>query len=161
VRFVTRVGRVLAETGLDPGRLEIEVTETALARDPHAAAGKLDVLRRLGASVAVDDFGTGYSSLGSLQMLPLSRLKIDKSLIAHYVPGNGSAAIADTILSLAGTLGIPVTAEGVETPVQLEALRRNGAQAAQGYLFSRPVRSAEAASLIDRRWLGDGALAPR
>jgi len=155
--FIDGVRRVLDETGLGPERLELEITETALARDPEIAARRIDELRGMGIAIAIDDFGTGYSSLGALHRLPLSRLKIDKTFIDDYGVHEGSSVIVDTILGLAKALNVPTTAEGVETEWQLTNLRRKGATAAQGYLFSRPVPREQVPPLLDRDWLNGSA----
>lgn len=151
--FVGAVWRTLEETGLPPNRLELEVTETALSRDPDMAQQRLEALRALGISVAIDDFGTGYSSLGALESMPLSRLKIDKSFVGRYGERDRSTVIVDSILGLAAALQLPVTAEGVETAEQMALLRAKGAGAAQGYWFSRPVARTDVPSLLDRAWL--------
>jgi diguanylate cyclase (GGDEF)-like protein/PAS domain S-box-containing protein len=150
--FVSVVRQTLADTGLRPSHLELEITETALSRDPEAAQKRLSALRDLGVSVAIDDFGTGYSSLGALERLPLSRLKIDKSFIALYGSQDRTTVIVESILSLAQGLNLPVTAEGVETREQLALLNASKAEAAQGYLFSKPVKHDAIEPLIGRNW---------
>ena len=150
--FPTLVARVLAQTGLNPTRLELEITETALMRQPEVAAARLTALRKLGVSIAMDDFGTGYSSLSLLSRLPFNRLKIDRAFIADYGERQDSTGIADTIIDLCRHMRLQITAEGVETAAQARRLAQRGVPVVQGYLFSRPVPAAEAAAMIDRQW---------
>jgi len=146
-----RVGEILARTGVAPGRLELEVTESTLMRSPDIALASLRALRAMGISVAIDDFGTGYSSLGYLRQLPIDLLKIDQSFIQHLVADGGEdAAIVRAVMALAAALELRVLAEGVETEAQAEFLRRAGCQEAQGYLYGRPLVAAQFAAA----WLG-------
>lgn len=137
------VAEVLARTGLPPQRLEIELTESALADDDPASAETLARLRALGVRLALDDFGTGYSSLASLQRFGFDRLKIDRafveSLRAEGSAGERARALVGAIVGLARALGLTCTAEGVEHPAQAGVLSRLGCTALQGHLFSRPV----------------------
>ncbi|MCH8684226.1 putative bifunctional diguanylate cyclase/phosphodiesterase [Pedomonas mirosovicensis] len=137
--FVDEVARVLAETGLAPECLELEVTESLIMEDPEAISGRLQRLRDLGVQVAIDDFGTGYSSLAVLKHLPVSKLKIDRSFVQDLNASQGGDAIVAAILELAHSMGLTVTAEGVETPKQLEFLRQRRCQTVQGYLIGRPL----------------------
>lgn len=132
------IERVLAETGLPPSRLEVEITETVLMRDTNANMETLRRLRERGVRIALDDFGTGFSSLGYLQRFPFSKIKIDRAFISDLPTSEESQAIVRSVIGLGKSLGIKVTAEGVETPEQL-AWIRNGCDEAQGYLLSRPV----------------------
>src|SRR5690606_22712584 len=146
--FAERVGALLAEHGLPPAALEIELTENVL----QTGAGTIQGLRRLrqmGITVALDDFGTGYSSLASLEQLPLSRVKLDRSLIAGIDGGGRATSIALAIINLCRDLGLQVTAEGVERPEQLAVLCEAGVTV-QGYLLSRPVPEAAMPDVIDR-----------
>jgi diguanylate cyclase (GGDEF)-like protein/PAS domain S-box-containing protein len=137
------VAQVLRETGLPARLLELEVTETVIIADPAAAAQQLKELATMGVSIALDDFGTGYSSLSFLRELPINRLKIDRSFIAH-LPGEADAvAIARGIIDLAKSLGLAVVAEGVETAKQFDFLASRGCDEIQGYLFGRPVAAEE------------------
>src|SRR5690606_12349400 len=112
------------DTGLDPERLVLEVTETALVRDPRQARGVLGELRTQGVRIAIDDFGTGYSSLSYLQQLPMDVLKIDRSFVADVTrPAGPSLAFARTIVALGQSLGLRTVAEGIETATQHEVLR--------------------------------------
>jgi len=136
--FAGRLLRLLESSGLSPDRLEIEVTETAL-RAGAASLHQLDAIRALGVRIAIDDFGTGYSSLSALKHLPLDRLKIDRSFV-HDLPDDTSAlAIVETIVAMSRTLGLCVTAEGIETDAQLAALRRIGCEDGQGFLLGVPI----------------------
>jgi len=136
--FAGRLQRQLAEASLPAGQIEVEVTETAL-RAGAASLRQLDTLKGLGVAIAIDDFGTGYSSLSALKHLPLDRLKIDRSFV-HDLPGDLSAvAIVETIVAMSRTLGLRVTAEGIETPAQLAALRRIGCEDGQGFLLGAPL----------------------
>jgi EAL domain-containing protein (putative c-di-GMP-specific phosphodiesterase class I) len=126
------------DTGTDPGRLCLEVTERALAANPASSATTLKRLSALGVRVSVDDFGTGYSSLASLQYLPLSSLKIDRSFVARLDRDPADGAMVAAVIGLGHTLGLTVIAEGVETPRELARLDQLGCDYAQGYLFARP-----------------------
>jgi len=137
--FVPTVAAVLAETRLDPDALWLEITETSIMADAKAAAETLGAIRALGAHLAIDDFGTGYSSLTYLRRFPVESLKIDRSFVAGIGRNREDEAIVDMILSLASALGLHVVAEGVETPDQLEHLRRRGCALVQGYHFGRPM----------------------
>jgi diguanylate cyclase (GGDEF)-like protein len=133
------VRRILLETGLSPGRLELEITETALFEDLQAALDTLRRLRALGVSIAMDDFGTGYSSLSSLQAFPFDKLKIDRQFVEHLGEKKQAAMIVKSVLGLGKSLEIPVLAEGVETSQQLAFLSSQSCTEAQGFYFGRPV----------------------
>jgi diguanylate cyclase (GGDEF)-like protein/PAS domain S-box-containing protein len=152
--LVDLVAGVLADTGTDPDRLCLEVTERALAANPASAATTLKRLTALGVRVSVDDFGTGYSSLASLQYLPISSLKIDRSFVARLDLHPEDDAMVAAVIGLAHTLGLAVIAEGVETPRQLAKLDELGCDYAQGYLFARPETAGRVGELLgqDRRW---------
>ena len=144
------VSAALTDSGLAPGRLELEVTETLLLQDNEANTKLLRALRAMGVRIAMDDFGTGYSSLGYLRRFPFDKIKIDQSLIRDLPDGADGDAIVHAIIALARSLGITVTAEGVETQEQLDLLHQNGCGQVQGYLFSRPVPASEIAALLRR-----------
>jgi EAL domain-containing protein (putative c-di-GMP-specific phosphodiesterase class I) len=150
--FRPLLARVLAESGLSPSRLELEITESALTKDPEAAAQRLETFRRLGISIALDDFGTGYSSLSLLSRFPFTRLKIDRSFLTGYGLRRESTIIVDMIIDLGDHLGLSITAEGVETRKQAEMLSRKGVTLAQGYRFSRPVALENVQALLDKKW---------
>jgi len=141
---VADIKRILAESGLPASRLEIELTETALADE---IADTLVAIRAVGVELALDDFGTGYSSLSQLRSHPFSRLKIDRSFIIKMHTDQDSAEIVRTIVTLAHNLGMNVTAEGVETPEQAEQLQALLCEYGQGYYFGRPL-DAQAAELL-------------
>lgn len=132
------VHQVLIETGLPASRLELEITETAMIADPARTTHILRQLKALGVSVAMDDFGTGYSSLSTLRSFPFDKIKLDKSFMHELDGAPQSAAIIRAVLALGESLSIPVLAEGVETVDQLEFLRDQGCDEAQGYLLGRP-----------------------
>ena len=142
--FVDEVLRVLEETGLEPRRLELELTESVLMEHAGEAESMLRSLKQTGISVAIDDFGTGYSSLGYLERLPVDRLKIDRSFLATAAPGTSSGAIVQAIVALARELHIGVVAEGVDTEDKVAFLRSLGCSYAQGYYFARPLPAKEA-----------------
>ena len=142
------IAAVLARSGLHPGRLEVEVTESVLIDDADQALEALLALKALGLRVVLDDFGTGYSSLSYLRRFPFDKVKIDRSFIADLAPGSGSHAIVGAILAMSGKLGLQVTAEGVETEDQLALLREAGCDQIQGFLLGRPMPAAAAAALL-------------
>jgi diguanylate cyclase (GGDEF)-like protein len=142
------VREALAEAGLAPERLELEVTESVLLASEDKALDQLRVLRGMGVHIAMDDFGTGYSSLTQLRVFPFDRLKIDRSFVRDLCAGGDAAAIVRAVAGLGRSLGIRVTAEGVETEAQLEGLRAEGCDAAQGYLFGRPVPATDLPAVI-------------
>ena len=139
---------ILGETGLDPGRLWLEITESVLLDDVDAAVEALGRLRDLGVRLAIDDFGTGYSSLSYLRRFPVDVLKIDKEFVAALLTGPEDAALAHAIVRLAHTLRLGTVAEGIETPEQLAELSRLGCELGQGYLFARPLCSADMADML-------------
>ncbi|MFH6786969.1 MULTISPECIES: bifunctional diguanylate cyclase/phosphodiesterase [Methylobacterium] len=136
--IVADVTGVLAETGLDPDRLELEITETALFSKGHGNKACLEGLRALGVRIVLDDFGTGYSSLSHLHHFPLDKIKIDRSFVQDMPERENSAAIVKALAGLATELGMCTTAEGVETAQQLALVREAGCTQVQGYLFGRP-----------------------
>ena len=141
--FVEQGREVLEITRLPPDWLHLEITESVLARDLTRVARILRRLAALGISIAVDDFGVGYSSLNYLKRLPIHRLKIDKTFVQDLLRDDSDAKITVAIISLAKSLNLAVIAEGVENVEQLEFLRNNGCDEAQGYLFGGPMTVAE------------------
>ena len=137
--FVGQVLDVIAQTGANPQRLKLELTESLLVRDIEDVIEKMTALRAAGVSFALDDFGTGYSSLSYLKRLPLDQLKIDQGFVRDILTDSNDAAIAKMIVSLAEAMGLTVIAEGVETEAQRGFLARQGCRAYQGYLFSHPL----------------------
>ncbi len=156
--FVDLVRRILSETGADPARVDLEVTEGVLIDDPDAVQKTLEALRSLGVSLALDDFGTGYSSLSYLQRFPFQRLKIDRAFVASLGAVGNAGAIVHSIVGLGHALGMVVLAEGIETEQQRVLLRLAGCDEMQGYLFAEP-RPAEAIDKIVLR-SGRGRDAP-
>lgn len=142
-RLPNLVHSILLETGLRPDRLELEVTEGALIRDPIRGIAVLRRLRTLGVRISMDDFGTGYSCLSSLQSFPFDKIKIDGGFIAGLGAQSQSRAIVRAVVGLGRTLGIPVIAEGVETEAQRLFLLQEGCFEIQGYLIGRPAPIAE------------------
>jgi EAL domain-containing protein (putative c-di-GMP-specific phosphodiesterase class I) len=145
--FVDRVTAAIAEARLDPGSLVLEVTESVLM-DDVTIVGQLAELRALGVQLAIDDFGTGYSSLDRLRRLPVGTIKIDKSFVDELETAPAAAPLVAAMIAMAHRLELRVVAEGVETEGQLHALRELGCDAAQGYLFSRPVPARTLASKL-------------
>jgi EAL domain-containing protein (putative c-di-GMP-specific phosphodiesterase class I) len=136
--FSSRLVALLQEAGLPPHSIEIELTEEVL-QTGEATIETLRELRGRGFGIALDDFGTGYSTLASLEQLPFTRVKLDRSLVARIDSVDRSLAIAQTIIGLCRRLGLDVTAEGVERPLQLDILARGPGIYAQGYLLSPPL----------------------
>ena len=143
-----RLKAVVADAGVDPALIELEITESQLMQDPDHAIRVMRSLRDAGMRIAIDDFGTGYSSLAYLTRFPVGSLKIDRSFVASVNDDPSAAAIVRTIIEMAHTLGFTVVAEGVETEAQAEYLRRHGCEQGQGYLFARPMPAAELAALL-------------
>ena len=137
--FVQTVERALAETGLDPGRLELELTEGVVVEDADEAETAMIDLRAMGVRLALDDFGTGYSSLIYLRRFAFDKIKIDRSFLESVEATGESAIIVHSVVHLGRALGLTVTAEGVETPEQHRFLQALGANELQGFMFSRPV----------------------
>ncbi|WP_295989931.1 EAL domain-containing protein [Rugamonas sp.] len=138
-QLVARVGHALADSGLHPAWLELEVTEGLIMRDLTQAVEKMRSLKAMGVSLSIDDFGTGYSSLAALKSFPVSTLKIDKSFVRDLASSSDDQAIASAIIGLAHQLNLRVIAEGVETEQQRQFLADHGCDDIQGYLFSRPL----------------------
>jgi EAL domain-containing protein (putative c-di-GMP-specific phosphodiesterase class I) len=139
---------VLFETGLAPGRLELEITETALIRDLNRTLSTLRLIKALGVRIAMDDFGTGYSSLSYLRKFPFDKIKIDQSFIRELATRDDARAIVRAVATLGANLGMETTAEGVETSEQLASLRKLGCTEVQGFLFSAAVPAAEIGQLL-------------
>ena len=140
--LVDSVASILIEAGLEPGRLELEITESALVHDEVAAERALERFREMGVRVALDDFGTGYSSLTFLRRFAVDVIKIDRSFVAGIGSSPDDEAIVAAIISMAKALRLEVVAEGVETEAQRAFLKRSGCHHEQGYLFSPPKEPA-------------------
>jgi diguanylate cyclase (GGDEF)-like protein/PAS domain S-box-containing protein len=148
--FLDGVFRVLAETGLDPRALELELTESVLMKYPESTAPILQTLRESGVRVTIDDFGTGYSSLSYLRKFPVDTLKIDQSFVRQIDGSGGDTHIVGAVIAMARNLKLKVVAEGVETAEELAFLRAHDCDEAQGYYFSRPVPAAGFAAILER-----------
>lgn len=149
----------LAAAGLQPNRLELEITESVLLADDDSTLATLHGLRDMGVSISLDDFGTGYSSLSYLRKFPFDKIKIDQSFVRELSTRADSLAIVQGVAALATSLGMTTTAEGVETREQFDQLRAVGCTEAQGYFFSRPMPAREVAHLVEtcREVLGSAA----
>ncbi|MES9971548.1 MAG: EAL domain-containing protein [Candidatus Thiodiazotropha sp.] len=141
--LVSLVSEELKHSGLSPQRLELEVTESMLMRNPDLSRTVLAELRTIGVNFAIDDFGTGYSSLAYLKLLPLDRLKIDQSFVRDIGQDTNDEAIVRAIIAMSKSLGLEAVAEGVEEASQAEFLLKSGCDLSQGYLFSRPLPAEE------------------
>ena len=137
--FVDQVIALINDTGINPARLQLELTETMLVQNIEDIISKMTALRALGVGFSLDDFGTGYSSLSYLKRLPLDQLKIDQTFVRDIMVDSNDASIVNTIIALGFTLELEVLAEGVETEAQMQFLLDHGCQAFQGYLFSKPL----------------------
>lgn len=144
------VHQILLETGLPPSRLEIEITETALMKNPQRATHALRRLKTLGVSIAIDDFGTGYSSLSTLRAFAFDRIKLDKSFIKGIERDPQARTVLLAVLALGNALSIPVLVEGVETKEQLDFLRNRGCEKVQGYLVGYPMPMIEHQNPVSR-----------
>ena len=146
--FVETIQAVLRQTGANPQRLKLELTESLLVADIEGIIAKMRALKAIGVGFSLDDFGTGFSSLTYLKRLPLDQLKIDQSFVTDILTDVNDAAIARIVIALAESLGLTVIAEGVETEAQREFLARERCAAYQGFLFSRPLPVAEFEGLL-------------
>jgi diguanylate cyclase (GGDEF)-like protein/PAS domain S-box-containing protein len=151
------VAGILAETGIDPALVYLEITETVLMEDVESTSGALTELKSLGVSLTVDDFGTGYSSLAYLKRFPVDELKIDRDFVSGLLTDQEDSAIVAAIINLAHTLGVVAVAEGVETAEQVQRLRELGCDLGQGYHFGRPL---PAEDLTSRLSLATGPAEP-
>ena len=149
--FIEVVAGALATSGLEAGRLELELTERTVMHDADITMGTLSALHRMGVELSLDDFGTGYSSLAYLKRFPVGKLKIDRSFVNDLETDPDDWAIASTIVSMGRSLRMTVLAEGVEKPEQLALLRKMGCDMAQGYHFSRPVSAEGMAEMLRRQ----------
>jgi diguanylate cyclase (GGDEF)-like protein len=148
--FIQTVVSTLTDTGADPTKLELELTESSLIEDIQDARKKMEELKRLGIQISIDDFGTGYSSLAYLKMLPVDVLKIDRSFIRDIGIDPNDDAIVETILAMSWRLGFRAIAEGVETQEQLRFLKARQCDGYQGYLFSRPLIAEKFAEFLHK-----------
>jgi diguanylate cyclase (GGDEF)-like protein/PAS domain S-box-containing protein len=148
--YASAVRAILAETGLEPRQLELELTETFLMQDSNSTAEVLKELKDIGVLLALDDFGTGYASLTHLKRFPIDTLKIDRSFVRDLTTDADDAGIVTAVIGMGKNLHMPVVAEGVETPEQLEFLQEHNCPQGQGFYFSRPVPAVEFGQLLER-----------
>ena len=148
--LLTELRAAIARHGVQPGDIELEMTESAIMNQPDKQAPLMAAISREGFKIAIDDFGTGYSSLSYLQSLPVDKLKIDRSFVRGLPDRRESAVIVASIASLARSLGLATVAEGVETDAQSTHLRELGCDHLQGYLFAKPLPLETL-----KRWIGD------
>ena len=148
--FVRTVSRLLAETGLEPSRLELELTEGVIVKNEEEAVAAMAELRDQGVRLALDDFGTGYSSLIYLRRFAFDKIKIDRAFIEALEPTGEGAILVDSVVRLGRALGLTVTAEGIETIEQRDFLKALGCHELQGFLIARPLAAAELGSFLER-----------
>jgi len=148
-----RIGELLAETGVRPGQLELEITETTILADPFRVRQVLNRLNEMGLRLAIDDFGTGYSSLAYLKNLPVHTIKIDRSFVMGMCEDASDATIVRSTIDLARNLGLGVVAEGIESQEVWDALRADGCSLAQGYFISRPASAEYLQPVLEERAL--------
>ncbi|NLV88884.1 MAG: EAL domain-containing protein, partial [Tissierellia bacterium] len=149
-KFYEEVMSILCRTGLDPKYLQLEITETFFTQNYQSIVLTVKKLSRLGIMIAIDDFGTGYSSLGQLCEININNIKIDRMFIDGVDRNNNKSKIVKAVISLAESLNINLTAEGVETKDQLAFLKENRCTIAQGFLFSKPVEKEEIKKLFKK-----------
>jgi EAL domain-containing protein (putative c-di-GMP-specific phosphodiesterase class I) len=137
--FVNQLQHVVEQTGIDPKRLGLEVTEGVVIEDIKDTVKKMHTLKKMGIRFSIDDFGTGYSSLSSLKTLPLDQLKIDQSFVRDIFLDPNDETIIETIITMAHILGMEVIAEGVENKEQVQFLTEKGCKIFQGYYFDKPL----------------------
>jgi EAL domain-containing protein (putative c-di-GMP-specific phosphodiesterase class I) len=147
--ILATIREALEASGLGPGWLELELTESTIIQDDQLTNEILREISDLGVGLALDDFGTGYSSLSNLRRLPIGRVKIDRSFVADLPRSQDDCAVVGAIIAMAHSLRIPVVAEGVETEEQLEFLRQRGCEEVQGFLFSPAVPPQGLARLLE------------
>src|SRR5205085_11208951 len=149
--FPQQVKRLLQKREVDPGLLQLEITESTMLSDPVRTKRVLDKLAGMGIALSIDDFGTGYSSLSYLSQLPVNEIKIDRSFVMNMAESDNDAVIVRSTIDLGRNLGLQVVAEGVETEQAWDALSELGCTFAQGYYLSRPVPAAELTQWLRRR----------
>ncbi len=153
--FIPRCRSVFEQHGVDPNRVELEITETTLMMDAERTLPLLDELRAMGVHLSIDDFGTGYSSLSALQQFPIGTLKIDQSFVRNAATDPDDATIVRTIIEMGRSLGLQVVAEGIETDEQRLFLRQSGCQFGQGRLFGEPIPGTEFLEMMIRQATGE------
>jgi EAL domain-containing protein (putative c-di-GMP-specific phosphodiesterase class I) len=147
---LSTIERVLAETGLAPNRLELEITERIFMDSGEITLTTLRRLKQLGIRISMDDFGTGYSSLSYLRSFPFDKIKVDRVFVSDLGDGTEHIVIVQAVVSIANALGMTATAEGVETDDQRQILAGLGCDEAQGYFFSHPVPIEEVPEILDK-----------
>jgi EAL domain-containing protein (putative c-di-GMP-specific phosphodiesterase class I) len=150
---VADVRTALDQSGLDPQRLTLEITEATLMSDTTAAVSRLNELKELGVRLAIDDFGTGYSSLAYLRQFPVDILKIDRMFVEGLADSYESTVLVRSLVQLCKTLGLQVVAEGIEQDHQLRRLQEDHCDAGQGFLYSRPLTREKFAEFLDTQAL--------
>ena len=160
LNYAEQIQQTLAETGLNPGALKLEITESIFMINSSTTSGFFSKLSQLGVQFQIDDFGTGYSSLGYLQRFPVQTIKIDKSFIQKIGLDGKSQELIRAIISMGRDLGMDTTAEGVETQSQLDELRRLACVNVQGYLLARPMDRAGVIDLLSLERSGDRSVFP-
>jgi diguanylate cyclase (GGDEF)-like protein/PAS domain S-box-containing protein len=156
--LAAQMQQVIAQTGLEPEQIELEVTEDVILENDATILRNLNELRSLGIGIAFDDYGTGYASLSMLKQFPLTKLKIDRSFVRNLELGSGDAAIVEAVVKLGATFGLTVIAEGVETEHHESMLLKLGCEQGQGYFYSKPVPAHELMQLLQH---GDAEAAVR
>jgi EAL domain-containing protein (putative c-di-GMP-specific phosphodiesterase class I) len=151
--FVALVQKALAQHGINPGCLELELVESVLA--DSEVEEPLRAIAALGVKLALDDFGTGYSSLNYLRRYPVHTVKLDRSFLDEVPQNDSAGALVESVITMAHTLGKRVTAEGVESGAQLEFLRTRGCESAQGFYLARPMSSAALSEILESRRPGN------
>jgi EAL domain-containing protein (putative c-di-GMP-specific phosphodiesterase class I) len=146
--FLSGVRAVLIATGVAPGNLELELTESVLMHDAESTIRTLTALKALGVQLAIDDFGTGYSSFSYLQRFPMNVLKLHQSFVHEIIEDRKEAPLLAAMIDIGKSMKQRVVAEGVETPAQLEFLQRHDCDEGQGYYFSPPVVAEQAGKLV-------------
>jgi EAL domain-containing protein (putative c-di-GMP-specific phosphodiesterase class I) len=159
-QFIGDVREALAMSSLEPQALTLEITETALMRNPEQTAQRLHAIKALGVRIAIDDFGTGYSSFAHLQRFPVDSLKIDRSFISQLSENPEGETLLRTLVQLGKALSIETLAEGIELPNQLSLLREENCDSGQGYLFARPLEVGDAESFL-QNWRPSDLDAPQ
>jgi EAL domain-containing protein (putative c-di-GMP-specific phosphodiesterase class I) len=149
--LVELVASTLRDSGIVPGTLKLELTESAVMAEPERAMGIFKRLKELGAKLSLDDFGTGYSSLSHLRRLPIDTLKIDRSFVSQMDCQEDKRQIAEVVMMLARTLGLEVVAEGAETAAEVAVLQEMGSDFVQGYFYFRPMNAADAGAALHQQ----------
>jgi EAL domain-containing protein (putative c-di-GMP-specific phosphodiesterase class I) len=152
--FVSHVQEALEASGLEPGALTLEITETTIMRDTEQTVRRLKAIKGLGVRIAIDDFGTGYSSLSHLQQFPVDALKIDRSFIARLTQSPEGETLIRTLVQLGKAMSIETLAEGIERQHELSLLKDEHCDSGQGFLFARPLDAATAEAFFCT-WSGD------